>query len=167
MGALKGVGGAAIESIVEARKTDGAFQSLYDFCKRVDLRRVTKKGVEVLIKSGACDCFKMPKKGMYEAIGKIVGAAITTQKNEAIGQGVEPGPFELDDLVALDRHFECAGVGAVEGAGAGKDSLTCPPPGDLGGHVSHAEPPDAAGVGRLGGPRPGCPGYHRRFSVSR
>lgn len=86
MGALKGVGGAAIESIIEAREQGGDYKSLYDFCARVDLRRVTKKVIEVLIKAGAFDCFKMPKKGLYEAISKIVNAALKKQKDEEMGQ---------------------------------------------------------------------------------
>lgn len=86
LAAIKGVGGAAIDSIVEARK-DGPFKSMYDFCSRVDLRRVTKKVVEMLIKAGAFDSFDMPKKGMFQSISQFVDAAVRKQKNESLGQG--------------------------------------------------------------------------------
>ncbi len=52
--AVKNVGGGAIESISEARQ-EGRFTSLYDFCARVDLRRVNKRVIESLIKCGAFD----------------------------------------------------------------------------------------------------------------
>ncbi len=86
LGALKGVGESAIESIEEARAEGGPFQSLYDFCSRVDLRRVTKKVVEVLIKSGAFDQFNYPRQGLFTVIEKIVNAALKKQRDEAIGQ---------------------------------------------------------------------------------
>lgn len=54
LGAVKNVGTGAIEAILEARK-DGKFTGLYDFCERVDLRRVNKRVIESLIKCGAFD----------------------------------------------------------------------------------------------------------------
>ncbi|WP_088534644.1 DNA polymerase III subunit alpha [Geobacter sp. DSM 9736] len=54
LGAVKNVGEGAIESIIEARE-DGPFTGLFDFCERVDLRRVNKRVVESLIKCGAYD----------------------------------------------------------------------------------------------------------------
>ncbi len=54
LGAVKGVGAAALESIIEVRK-DLPFSSLQNFCERVDLRKVNKKVVEALIKCGAYD----------------------------------------------------------------------------------------------------------------
>ena len=52
--AVKNVGESAIESIVEARK-EKPFESLFDFCERVDLRKVNKRVIESLIKCGAFD----------------------------------------------------------------------------------------------------------------
>ncbi|CAH2031728.1 DNA polymerase III subunit alpha [Trichlorobacter ammonificans] len=54
LGAIKGVGAGAVESIIEAR-AEGPFTDLYDFCERVDLRRVNKRVLEALIKCGAFD----------------------------------------------------------------------------------------------------------------
>jgi len=54
LGAVKNVGEAAIEAILEARK-DGEFPDIFDFCERVDLRRVNKRVVESLVKCGAFD----------------------------------------------------------------------------------------------------------------
>ncbi|RNC67378.1 MAG: DNA polymerase III subunit alpha [Desulfuromonadales bacterium] len=54
MGAVKNVGESAIEAILEAR-TEGDFKDIFDFCERVDLRKVNKRVVESLIKCGAFD----------------------------------------------------------------------------------------------------------------
>ncbi|WP_298268328.1 DNA polymerase III subunit alpha [Geobacter sp.] len=54
LGAVKNVGESAIEAIIEARQ-EGEFKELFDFCERVDLRKVNKRVVEALIKCGAFD----------------------------------------------------------------------------------------------------------------
>ncbi|MDO9068975.1 MAG: DNA polymerase III subunit alpha [Deltaproteobacteria bacterium] len=54
LGAVKNVGAGAIEAILDARM-EGPYKGLYDFCERVDLRRVNKRVVESLIKCGAFD----------------------------------------------------------------------------------------------------------------
>jgi DNA polymerase III subunit alpha len=58
LGGVKGTGQGAIEAIVEARKEGGAFRSFFDFCARVDRKRVNKRVVEALIKAGAFDAFR-------------------------------------------------------------------------------------------------------------
>lgn len=55
LGAIKGVGEGPIEAIVEARGQGGDFSDLFDFCERVDTRRVNKRVLEALIRSGALD----------------------------------------------------------------------------------------------------------------
>ncbi len=54
LGAVKGVGEGPVEAIVEARAA-GAFKDLFDFCARVDLKRINKRTLEALIRSGALD----------------------------------------------------------------------------------------------------------------
>ncbi|MDR3037861.1 MAG: DNA polymerase III subunit alpha, partial [Candidatus Adiutrix sp.] len=55
LGAVKGLGSAAIESIIEAREKGGPFADLYDFCERIDTQKVNHRVVESLIKCGAFD----------------------------------------------------------------------------------------------------------------
>lgn len=55
LGAIKGVGEAAIENIIAARKQGGPFKDLFDFCTRIDLRKSNKRALEALIKSGCFD----------------------------------------------------------------------------------------------------------------
>jgi DNA polymerase-3 subunit alpha len=55
LGAVKGTGAAAIEVILQARRQDGPFKDLFDFCNRLDLRKVNRRVVESLIRAGAFD----------------------------------------------------------------------------------------------------------------
>ncbi len=55
LGAIKGVGQAAIEGIIEARKQEGDFTGLFDFCSRIDLRKANRRVLESLIRAGALD----------------------------------------------------------------------------------------------------------------
>jgi len=55
LGAVKGVGGTAVEAILEARASEGAFTSIYDLCRRVDTQKCNRRVLEQLIKSGALD----------------------------------------------------------------------------------------------------------------
>lgn len=57
LGAIKGVGEGAVESIVQARQRDGDFKDLYDFCNRVDTKKVNKRTLEALIRAGCFDDF--------------------------------------------------------------------------------------------------------------
>ncbi len=55
LGAIKGVGEAAIEGIIEERVRGGEYQDLFEFCRRVDLRKANRRVLESLIRSGAMD----------------------------------------------------------------------------------------------------------------
>ena len=55
LGAIRGVGESAIEGIHEARETGGPFTDLFEFCRRIDLKRVNRRVLESLIKAGALD----------------------------------------------------------------------------------------------------------------
>ncbi len=52
MGAIKGVGRSAVETIVENRKENGPFKSVFDLTKRIDLRAANKKAFENLALAG-------------------------------------------------------------------------------------------------------------------
>ncbi|TLX54048.1 DNA polymerase III subunit alpha [Stutzerimonas nosocomialis] len=55
LGAIKGVGEGPVEAIVECRNEGGPFKDLFDFCARVDLKRINKRTLEALIRGGALD----------------------------------------------------------------------------------------------------------------
>ena len=68
LGAVKGVGEEAVNSIVAARR-DGPFKDLYDFCNRVDIKKVGKRSLEALIKAGCFDILAETLKPQYLANG--------------------------------------------------------------------------------------------------
>ena len=55
LGAVKGVGGNAVEAIIEARATDGQIGSIYELCRRVDTQKCNRRVLEQLVKAGALD----------------------------------------------------------------------------------------------------------------
>lgn len=65
LGGLKGVGEAAIESIILERNKSGHYKDIFDFIKRVNQRTVNKKSIESLAYSGAFDCFKDIHRAQY------------------------------------------------------------------------------------------------------
>lgn len=65
MGAIKGVGYGAVKTIVENRKEDGPYKSIFDLAKRIDLRAANKKAFENLALAGGFDCFKDTHRAQY------------------------------------------------------------------------------------------------------
>lgn len=82
--AVKGVGSAAIDSIIDAR-TGKRFDSFFDFCSRLDSRRVNKKVLESLIKAGALDSMGKRSQLMFNLPG-VMDAAMRFQKERDSGQ---------------------------------------------------------------------------------
>ena len=85
MAALKGVGDAAVEHIVE-RRGDGPFKSLADFCERIDPKVVGKRVFESLIMAGALDCFGHDRAQMMGGVERMMGLAALAQQNATSGQ---------------------------------------------------------------------------------
>lgn len=79
--AVKNVGGAAIESIIGNRSEAGPFSSLYDFCSRIDLRKVNKKVIESLIKCGAFDATGARRSQMMAALDRAMEQAQRAQRD--------------------------------------------------------------------------------------
>ena len=74
LGAIKGVGNAAISKILEAR-VDAPFEDLSDFISRIDSSKVNKKVMESFIKSGSFDCFGYSRRALLEGIDGIIEAS--------------------------------------------------------------------------------------------
>ncbi|MDY0307514.1 MAG: DNA polymerase III subunit alpha [Desulfovibrio aminophilus] len=67
---IKNVGEEAVLEIVEERERNGPYTDLVDLCRRVNLRRVTKRMLEYLIKAGAMDCFGCSRAGLLAGLDK-------------------------------------------------------------------------------------------------
>jgi DNA polymerase-3 subunit alpha len=83
MGAVKGVGGNAVEAILDTRNADGAITSLYEFCRRVDTQKCNRRVIEALIKAGAFD--------------GLVGGHHRAQQIGALDMAIERGAAEQRD----------------------------------------------------------------------
>ncbi len=79
LGGIKGVGDEAILEIAKARQ-DGPFVSFLDLCERVNLRKVTKRVLEALIKSGALDCTGATRQAMLACFDTVIEKAQKKQK---------------------------------------------------------------------------------------
>src|SRR5690606_20059796 len=84
LGALRGIGAAAVASILDARPA-GEYTSLFDLATRIDLRVAGKRALEALILSGACDRFGH-RAQMMEGLELIVREAQLRQEEMASGQ---------------------------------------------------------------------------------
>jgi len=84
LGAIKGVGQAAIEVII-AERDNGPYQSLDDFCQRVDMSKANKKVMEALVTSGALGCFSDNRAALQAHLPYALQAAEQEQKNQDAG----------------------------------------------------------------------------------
>lgn len=93
LAAIKGVGEGAVQSILVGRES-GKFASLEDFCERIDGRAVTRKVLEALIKSGACDCFGETRSKLFARIDRAMARAASIISDRQKGQNTLFGMFE-------------------------------------------------------------------------
>lgn len=94
MGAIKGVGRSAVETIVEHRKKEGNFKSVFDLAKRIDLRAANKKAFENLAVAGGFDSFGTTHRAQYfhdtgdgvTFLEKVIKSAAKYQENKNSSQ---------------------------------------------------------------------------------
>ncbi len=86
-GALKGVGQAAVESLLESRKNNGgSFKDLDDFFDHIDLRKINKKTLESLIQAGAFDSMAEHRAQVFENFAKFIKYQDKKRKDADLGQ---------------------------------------------------------------------------------
>ena len=103
LGAVKGSGEAAIELILAARAADGPFKDLFDFCSRLDLRKVNRRVIESLIRVGAFDKLEPNRAALLAGVSMAISVA--EQSNSHAGQdslfgGVSETKHELPKMNA-------------------------------------------------------------------
>ena len=98
LAAVKNVGQGAIESILEVRKKSGPLESLFDFCERVDHRKVNRRVIESLIKSGAFDSTRVRRSQMMYVLEEAFDVGQKIRKDRSSGQ------FSLFDTMPMDNH---------------------------------------------------------------
>ncbi|MGB5370000.1 MAG: OB-fold nucleic acid binding domain-containing protein, partial [Flavobacteriaceae bacterium] len=132
MGAIKGVGRAAVETIVEQRKKEGPFKSVFDLAKRIDLRAANKKAFENLAVAGGFDSFGTTHRAQYfhddgdgiSLLEKVIrfGAKFQENKNSSqvslfgdasevqIPEPIAPPCEEWGTMEKLRREKEVVGI---------------------------------------------------------
>ncbi len=73
--AVKNVGKGSVDAIVDARARGGAFTSLVDLCRRVDIRAINRRVLESLVQAGACDGLGGDRAQLFQAVGDSIGRA--------------------------------------------------------------------------------------------
>jgi DNA polymerase III subunit alpha len=154
LGAVRGVGESAVEAILQARAEGGPFKHLFDFATRVDARRINKKVVEALVRSGAFDFEGAPRWQLYAGIEAAFAAGASAQADRASGQASLFGALPAAQVESKPRY---------------------PKPGDFVGDVAVEEWPervrlafekDALGFYLTGHPLEGYEKEARRYASS-
>ncbi|MDA8241775.1 MAG: DNA polymerase III subunit alpha [Nitrospiraceae bacterium] len=112
--AVKGVGGAAIESVLEVRTGDGPFQSVADFVGRVDTRKVNKKVLESLVKAGAFDSLGVTRASAMQTVTGLLNGGPRKDDGQTSMFGDEPAAAvpeapEWDEAELLRNEKEALG----------------------------------------------------------
>ncbi|MBS3747808.1 MAG: DNA polymerase III subunit alpha, partial [Wenzhouxiangellaceae bacterium] len=87
LGAIKGVGEGAIEALLDAREKVGSFPSLGAMLREIELAKMTRKTVEMLVRAGALDCLHANRAALLQALPDAWSAAERHQADTAAGQG--------------------------------------------------------------------------------
>ncbi len=105
IGAVKGVGEGPVEAIIAARNEGGPFKDLFDFCNRVDIKRLNKRVMEKLIYAGALDRLGPHRASIMAALEEAMKAAEQKAKDAALGQNDLFGDLFADDGVLPSPVF--------------------------------------------------------------
>lgn len=85
LGALKNVGIEAMQLIVEARNST-LFSTLFDFARRVDLKRIGKRPLEMLVRAGAFDELDNNRKRVFESLEDLVNYSVAVHEQKSSNQ---------------------------------------------------------------------------------
>jgi DNA polymerase-3 subunit alpha len=87
IGAIKGVGEGPITAIIEARNVHGSFSDLFDFCAKIDIKKVNKRVLEKLVLAGAMDNLGPHRAAIMASLQDALDAASQHARAESFGQG--------------------------------------------------------------------------------
>jgi DNA polymerase-3 subunit alpha len=98
LGAIKGVGRAAVESVIRERKSNGPFTGLAEFCRRVDHDKINRRALEAMIKAGAMDDFSQSRRSLMHQVPEALASADQQARAAAAGQN---DMFGLEEASAI------------------------------------------------------------------
>ncbi len=103
LGAIKGVGAAALEGMIRERERHGPYQDLFEFCRRIDLQKANRRVLESLIRAGALDSLGSNRATLEASLENALALAEQYSRNTSSGQ---------NDLFGLNRVSEDSQVGS-------------------------------------------------------
>jgi DNA polymerase III subunit alpha len=112
LSAVKNVGEPAARAIIRARENGGPFESIWDFCERVDPAAANKRALDSLVKCGALDSTGATRMGMLAALEQALGAGAARQQDALFGQEsmfqvehpkISSEEFEKSELLRLEK----------------------------------------------------------------
>ena len=112
LSAVRNVGEGAVQQILEARSSKGAFTSFAEFCRKVEPGVLTKRVLESLILAGAFDSLGYARRPLFENQDKVSGPIGSERKAEAAGQfslfggGSEGDSAQIDESVLVGEEFD-------------------------------------------------------------
>jgi len=117
LGAIKGVGQAAIEGVVAEHQSNGDYKDLYDFCRRVDLRKLNRRVLEALIRAGACDSLGENRASLMAQLPTALKLAEQQERDSGTGQvdlfgnavAAEAAPVEIIRLPEWEEELRLQG----------------------------------------------------------
>jgi len=161
MGAIKGVGEAAVQAIIEERNARGPYQTLPDLCGRIDLQRVNRRVFEALIRSGSLDRIGPNRATLTADLDRAMHLGEQSSRALSVGQ------VDLFGLSAAENGVVADWSEAQRLAGE-RETLGL----FLSGHPITPYEPDlkflvSARLVDVGGPRPAAPVGERAWSQSK
>ena len=120
---IKNVGEGSVEAIVEARSEGGSFTDIYDFCRRVDARRVNRRVVESLVRCGSFDSIHEQRAGVAASLDSALEGGASAQRDRELGQeslfgsslDSSPGSSELPEVPPWSESERLSGEKEVLG----------------------------------------------------
>ncbi|HEX9667612.1 MAG TPA: DNA polymerase III subunit alpha [Thermodesulfobacteriota bacterium] len=121
LSAIKHVGQSTVDAIIESRNEGGKFNSVFDFCERVSSRKVNRRTIESLIKSGAFDSLGNHRAQLMESVDTLLTYTSIKQKcspegqstlftmNESLSQPRLPEVEEWNEKEILKNEMEVLG----------------------------------------------------------
>ncbi len=104
LGAVKGLGEAVIQALVAERKANGLYREIFDLCCRNDAKKLNKRALEALIRSGALDCLGASRRGMASIATRAMQVAEQQARAAAVGQGDMFGLGDTNDEAGGRTH---------------------------------------------------------------
>jgi DNA polymerase-3 subunit alpha len=107
MGGIKGVGEGVVEALIQERASKGPFRSLFDFCSRIDTKKIGKKTIENLIEAGCFDFTGSNRQTMIVALEEMYQTAMQKQKEiskgfiDLFGESADPVPVAVQQTETL------------------------------------------------------------------